>query len=51
MQHHDLYEIDDIFREIFYQLKQSDIEHKGLFLNPDAGFDSDDFKNLLEKME
>ncbi len=49
--HHDLFEIDDVFSEIITQLEQSDIPHKGLFLNADAGFDSDDFRNLLDKNE
>lgn len=49
--HHDLFEIDDVFREIISQLEQSNIEHKGLFLNADAGFDSDNFRSLLDKHE
>lgn len=50
-EHHDLFEIDKIFNEILSQLEQSDIAHKGLFLNADAGFDSDYFRNLLDKNE
>ncbi|WP_313578205.1 IS5 family transposase [Chishuiella sp.] len=49
--HHDFFEIEDVFDEIIAQLEQSDIPHKGLFLNADAGFDSDDFRNLLDKNE
>ena len=49
--HHDLFEIEDAFSEIIQQLEQSDIPHNGLFLNADAGFDSDDFRSLLDKNE
>ena len=49
--HHDLFEIDEVLNEILHLLKESDIPHQGLFLNADAGFDSDDFRNLLEKNE
>lgn len=47
--HQDLFEINDVFSEIITQLEQSDIPYKGLFLNADAGFDSDDFRNLIRQ--
>ena len=48
---HDLFEINDVLNEILQLLQESDISHQGLFLNADAGFDSDDFRSLLEKNE
>ena len=38
--HNDLYEIEEILKEISAFLEEAGIEHKGLFLNVDAGFDS-----------
>ena len=38
--HNDLYEIEEILKEILAFLEEAGIEHKGLFLNADAGFDS-----------
>ena len=38
--HNDLYEIEEVLKEILALLEEAGIEHKGLFLNADAGFDS-----------
>ena len=38
--HNDLYEIEEVLKEILAFLEEAGIEHKGLFLNADAGFDS-----------
>lgn len=49
--HHDLNEIEIILSEIFELLEEAKIEHKGLFLNADAGFDSKNFRQFLVKKE
>ena len=38
--HNDLYEIEEVLKEILALLEEAGIEHKGLFFNADAGFDS-----------
>lgn len=38
--HHDLYEIETIFRKMLVELQSSGIAINGLFMNADAGFDS-----------
>ena len=38
--HNDLYEIEEVLKEILALLEEAEIEHKGLFLNADAGFDN-----------
>lgn len=48
-EHHDLYTIEDTLEEILAILEQSTIDHKGLFLNADAGFDSKKCRDFLEK--
>jgi transposase len=50
-EHHDLYSIEDTLEDILVLLEQSTIDHKGLFLNADAGFDSKKCRNFLEKKE
>lgn len=50
-EHHDLYEIENVLEEIFLLLNDATIEHKGLFINTDAGFDSENLRQLLEKQE
>ncbi|NML72178.1 hypothetical protein HHL23_20650 [Chryseobacterium sp. RP-3-3] len=32
-------------------MNDADIEHKGLFLNADSGFDSKKFRDILERKE
>ena len=36
--HNDLYKIEEVLKEILALLEEAGIEHKGLFLNADAGF-------------
>lgn len=48
-QHHDLFEIQSLFGEIFTILKQAGISLDGLFLNADPGFDYDSFREACEK--
>ena len=38
--HNDLYKIEEVLKEILALLEEAGIEHKGLFLNADARFDS-----------
>lgn len=47
-QHHDLFEIQTLFKEICDPLKKAGINLKGLFLNADPGFDSDNFRKACE---
>ena len=49
--HNDLYEIEEILKEILAFLEEAGIEHKGLFLNADAGFDSKSLREFLESKE
>lgn len=50
-QHHDLFQIQDLFNEICSLLKEAGINLKGLFLNADSGFDSADFVAACVKEE
>lgn len=50
-QHHDLFEIRQLFEEICQMLKGAGIDIEGLFLNADPGFDSQDFKDFCEGKE
>ena len=49
--HNDLYEIEEVLKEILVFLEEAGIEHKGLFLNADAGFDSKSLREFLESKE
>lgn len=49
--HHDLYQIEVLFKEMLSFLKEAGIETEGLFLNADAGFDSEKFRSLCSKMK
>ena len=49
--HNDLYEIEEVLKEILALLEKAGIEHKGLFLNADAGFDSKSLRDFLESKE
>lgn len=49
--HHDLYEIEVVFKELCNLLKEAGIETKGLFLNADAGFDSQAFRSICSEMK
>lgn len=47
-QHHDLFEIEVLFKEICDMLKKAKINLNGLFLNADPGFDSKNFRESCE---
>lgn len=47
-QHHDLFEIEILFKEICDLLKKAGINLNGLFLNADPGFDSGNFRKVCE---
>ena len=49
--HNDLYEIEEVLKEILVLLEEAEIEHKGLFLNADAGFDNKSLREFLESKE
>lgn len=49
--HHDLYQITTQFQQLLDGLKKANISTKGLFLNADAGFDSQEFREQLEQEE
>ncbi len=49
--HHDLFEIEQVFRELCGLLQEAGIEIEGLFLNADAGFDSEGFRSLCSEMK
>lgn len=48
-QHHDLFQIQELFEAICTLLKEAGLDLKGLFLNADSGFDSADFKAACAK--
>ena len=50
-QHHDLFQIQTLFNEIWNLLKTARINLKGLFLNADSGFDSKEFQEVCQKEE
>lgn len=49
--HHDLFEIEQVFKELCGLLEEAGIETEGLFLNADAGFDSEGFRRLCSEMK
>jgi transposase len=49
--HHDLFEIEQVFGELCGLLHEAGIETAGLFLNADAGFDSEGFRRLCSEMK
>ena len=49
--HNDLYEIEEVLKEILTLLKEAEIEYKILFFNADAGFDSKSLREFLESKE
>jgi transposase len=50
-QHHDLFEINQVFAELCELLKEAGIETAGLFMNADAGFDSQPFRQQCSQMK
>jgi transposase len=49
-QHHDLFQIKQVFEELSELLKEAGIDIVGLFLNADAGFDSRPFRQQCSQM-
>lgn len=49
-QHHDLFQIKQVFEELSGLLKEAGIDTVGLFLNADAGFDSKLFREQCSQM-
>ena len=49
--HNDLYEIEEVLKEILVLLEKAGIEHNGLFLNANVGFDSKSLREFLESKE
>lgn len=49
--HHDLFQIQNLFGEICSLLQEGGISLRGLFLNADAGFDSAEFVSACESRE
>lgn len=48
-QHHDLFEIETHFEQLLTMLEQAEIVIDGLFLNADAGFDSEQLRALCQR--
>jgi transposase len=48
-QHHDLFQIRELFNEICSLLKEAGINLDGIFLNADPGFDSENFHQACQK--
>jgi hypothetical protein len=49
--HHDLFEIEKVFKKMGDQLKSADIDIRGFFLNADAGFDSYELRTICSQNE
>ena len=50
-EHNDLYEISRLFEEMTSILEQAGIDCRGVFLNADPGFDSEDFARVCDQKE
>lgn len=50
-EHNDLYDISNLFEEMIEVLGQADINCKGIFVNADPGFDSEDLKRVCTDNE
>lgn len=50
-QHNDLYNIKELFEELCQMLTKAGIDIKGLFLNADAGFDSQELRQICKDKE
>lgn len=50
-QHHDLYNIKELFEELCQILIKAGIDVKGLFLNADSGFDSQELRQICKNKE
>ena len=49
--HNDLHQIKELFEELCQILIKAGIDMKGLFLNADAGFDSQEFRGICEQKD
>ncbi|RMF99856.1 MAG: IS5 family transposase [Acidobacteria bacterium] len=49
--HHDIFDFEKHFLEVLWWFEQADISVKGLFLNADAGFDTEECRKVFEKKE
>lgn len=49
--HHDLFEIEKAFNEMNNQLKSAGIDTRGIFINADAGFDSNELRSICIQKE
>jgi transposase len=49
--HNDVYEIRYLFEQMCQLLQQADISLKGVFMNADAGFDTEEVRRLCEEKE
>ena len=50
-EHNDLYDVDRLFTEMINILEQADIDCKGIFVNADPGFDSEELKQVCADNE
>lgn len=50
-QHHDLYNIKELFEELCQMLINAGINIKGLFMNADSGFDSKELRQICKEKE
>ena len=50
-QHHDLYNIKELFEELCQMLINAGINIKGLFMNADSGFDSKELRQICQEKE
>lgn len=50
-EHHYLFKIQTLFEEYCSLLIEAGVSLKGVFLNADAGFDSDKFRAVCEQQE
>jgi transposase len=50
-EHHDLFEIEQHFKELLEMIEAAEIATEGLFLNADAGFDSANLREVCQSHE
>ena len=50
-QHHDLFNIQELFEELCQMLTKANINIKGLFMNADSGFDSTELRQICKDKE
>lgn len=49
-EHHDVYQIEQMMRELFDDMQKAGLSLEGLFLNADAGFDTDDMRSVCAEV-